>query len=122
MTDPIRIAVAAALAALVVGAAGGGASASHNIQRGVSLHYKRGAERFEGKVKSDPPVCLNGLVTLHKIKRGPNKVIGSDAADSGGRWSIAKRARGGRFYATVPRSQSPQGVCRAVRSPILDLG
>ena len=66
-----RIGAASLGAVLVLGLVGG-ATASHNIQRGVSLHYKGSKNEFKGKIKSDPPVCNGGVVTVHKIKRGPN--------------------------------------------------
>ena len=117
-----RIGAAALGAVLVLGLVGG-ATASHNIQRGVSLHYKGSKNEFKGRIKSDPPVCNGGVVTVHKIKRGPNIVIGSDSAASDGSWSVTKKARKGSFYATTPGYDSPTGaLCRSVRSPVLDLG
>ena len=123
MARSTRIGAALAVLACALGIAGAsGVGASHNIQRGLSLHYKERAERFVGRIKSDPAVCLSGLVTVHKIKRGPNPTVGSDSAASDGSWSVSKRARGGRFYATTPRYETSNGVCRRVRSPILALG
>jgi hypothetical protein len=114
---------AVALGVLLVLGLVGGATASHNIQRGVSLHYKGSKNEFKGKIKSDPPVCNGGVVTVHKIKRGPNIVIGSDSAASDGGWSVTKKARKGSFYATTPGYDRPTGaLCRGVRSPVLDLG
>jgi hypothetical protein len=99
----------------------GGATASHNVQRGVSLHYK--AKVFKGRIRSDPPVCLDGVVTLHKAKRGANLTLGSDPAASDGSWSISRTAKRGRFYATTPGYRTSSGtLCRSVRSPVLDLG
>ena len=117
-----RIGAAALGAGLVLGLVGR-ATASHNIQRGVSLHYKGSKNEFKGKIKSDPPVCNSGVVTVHKSKRGPNIVIGSDSAASDESWSVTKKARKGSFYATAPGYDSPTGaLCRSVRSPVLDLG
>ena len=117
-----RIAGVALGAALVLGLVGG-ATASHNIQRGVSLHYKGSKNEFKGKIKSDPPVCNSGVVTVHKVKRGSNIVIGSDPAASDGSWSVTKKARKGSFYATTPGYDTASGAfCRSARSPVLDLG
>jgi hypothetical protein len=116
-----RIVLLVAVVALLPVA--GGAGASHNIQRGVSLHYKESKNRFHGKIKSEPPVCNSGVVTLHKIKRGPNLTIGSSTAAADGSWSVRKKARKGRFYATTPGYQTSSGArCRDTRSPVLDLG
>jgi hypothetical protein len=63
------------------------------------------------------------VVTVHKIKRGPNLVIGSDSAAPDGSWSVRKQARKGTFYATTPGYDTASGaLCRGVRSPVLDLG
>jgi hypothetical protein len=117
-----RIGAALASAVLVLGIAAA-ADGSHNIQRGVSLHYKTKAKLFKGRIRSEPPICLSAVVTLHKIKRGPNLTLGSDPTDSDGSWSISRKARRGSFYATAPSYETSSGAfCRRVRSPVLDLG
>ena len=96
------------------------AHAGHAIHRGISIHYS--GDRFTGRIKSESPSCLNGLIELHKIKRGPNPIVGSDFAGSNGDWSISKRAKHGRFYASTAEYQSPAGLCREVRSRVIELG
>jgi hypothetical protein len=116
------IGVAAAGAVLALGV-GGAADGSHNIQRGVSLHYKDKAKLFKGRIRSEPPICLSAVVTLHKVKRGPNLTLGSDVTDADGNWSISRKARRGSFYASAPSYETSSGAfCRSVRSPVLELG
>lgn len=98
------------------------AGAGHSPYRGLSLHYSQRGEHFEGRIKSDVSACLGGTVDLVKAKRGANRVVGSAAASSDGSWSISKRARKGRFYARTGSFESAAGLCRAVRSPVLDFG
>ena len=54
-----RIGAAALGAVLALGLVGG-ATASHNIQRGVSLHYKGSKNEFKGRIKSDPRSATAG--------------------------------------------------------------
>lgn len=122
MARGTRSATLVSILALLVGPAAA-ADGSHNVQRGVSLHYKGKSKKFKGRIKSDPPVCLSGVVTLVKIKRGPNLVLGTSTAASDGSWSVRRKARKGRFYATTPSYETDGGtLCRSVRSPVLDLG
>jgi hypothetical protein len=94
--------------------------ATHNLPRGISIHYENG--QFDGRLKSPADPCLAGTITLRKIKRGPNPVIGSDVAGRGGKWAVNESARHGRFYAQTGSFQTALGRCPAVRTRVLELG
>ena len=118
---PVRrrlIPIAVLLVALLAGGTAG--AAVHGIPRGLSLHYRDGA--FTGRIKSDASQCLVGVVALHKLKKGSDPIVGSARAGAGGRFSIPKRARSGRYYVDTGAYTTEVGLCVAVRSRIVERG
>ena len=107
-------ALGAALAIIAAAPAG----ATHNIPRDISIKYSAEKHRFKGKLKSQVADCRTGVVTLRRIKSGPNPIVGSSTA-SGGRWSV-RASGGGRYYAETGSFQAPGGFCPAVRSRVVE--
>jgi len=72
----------------------------------VTIKFKEGPTLFKGKVTSDLPECREGrLVTVFKVRKGPDKTVGSDLTNARGKWKVDVNHANGRYYAKVKRSQ-----------------
>ena len=77
----------------------------------TTLKYKRGA--YRGGLKAVKGACIrNRNVTVLKVKPGKDRIIGTDASNSGGKYAVPRRRGSGRFYGKV----APKGQCVAERS------
>ena len=61
-------------------------------------------------------------MTVWKQVKGDDTKVGQDEVNADGKYSVAKRGRPGKYYATVPeRVKSDVAVCGAATSPTLRL-
>jgi hypothetical protein len=82
-----------------------GAANADVIPSKLTIRWNAERTLFAGHVKSDVEECLlNRLVTVFKVREGPDKRIGSDLTDDVGRWRVDRRHAKGRFYARIDRS------------------
>jgi len=73
--------------------------------RALTITYKKRAGRFVGRLGSTDPahrLRRNMPVTVWRARPGPDRRIGKDLTNVRGRYVVAKRAKPGRYYATVP--------------------
>lgn len=105
--------VAIAVAALSAGPA---AAASYSTKVVVSLK----TPAFHGSLKSSKANCTTSrTVKLFRKKPGPDKLLGTDASNANGKWSIpiGKRLTPGSYYAKAPA----KGSCRSDKSKVLTI-
>ena len=92
------------------------ASASYSTKVVVSLK----TPAFHGSVKSSRSSCTaNRTVKLFRKKPGPDKLLGTDTSNAGGKWSIpiGKRLTPGSYYAKAPA----KGSCSSDKSKVLTI-
>jgi hypothetical protein len=94
------------------------ADATHTFPRKLTVKHANG--KLKGKLKSPSPECRAGIVTVHRVRRGADPIVASDAA-SGGRWKV-RAPRRGRFYASAESFMAPSGRCPDVRSRAIEIG
>ncbi len=86
----------------------------------TNLFLSKKAPAFHGRVHSPGTVCLlRRKVRLYRVRRGPDKLLGSDRSDARGAWKVRVRPlSSGAYYARVSRfSSAALGfVCRGDRS------
>ena len=73
--------------------------------RALTISYKKRAGRFVGRLgATDPGHRLRrGMpVTVWRVRPGPDRRVGKDLTNAFGRYSVAKRVKPGRYYATAP--------------------
>lgn len=72
----------------------------------ITIAYESGkTPKFTGKVGSQEPMCKRARdVTVKKIKRGKDLIVGKATTNARGRYSVPARRANGRFYATVKRA------------------
>jgi hypothetical protein len=81
-----------------------GAANADVVPSELKIRWKPERTVFAGRVKSEVEECLpNRLVTVFKVREGPDKQVGSDLTDSLGRWRVNRRHAKGRFYARIGR-------------------
>lgn len=98
---------AVAVATLVLGTVSVAGAHTRTFGSSVSIRGK-----FFGKVSSGRAACeRRRRVTLFKVRRGPDRVVGRDTTNSAGRWRISRPNARGRFYARV----SPKTLFRNYR-------
>lgn len=86
--------------------------------RALTLSYKAGKDRFEGRLAAAWRPCAAGeKVTLFRRRAGRDQRIGSDRTDRRGRFAIGGNTAGS-YYASAPRSAGTDGTCLAARSKI----
>lgn len=97
---------AAALALGLAAPAGAGDVATYDTE----LKMRDTFPAFHGRVKSDSDACVEGRkVKLYRKKRsGGNKLLGSDRANSRGKWAVTEAEHGfilksGAYFARTPR-------------------
>lgn len=99
---------------------GPGPSGCPTIAGSLSHNYLKRKLEHAGRLKAGGTSgCEEGReVTVFKQKRGPDKTVGSDATDAEGKYSVERRAKRGRYYATADEETVPlAGICVAVKSP-----
>lgn len=92
------------------------ASASYSTKVVVSLK----TPAFHGSLKSSRGSCTaNRRVKLFRKKSGPDKLLGADTSNAGGKWSIpiGKRLIPGSYYAKAPA----KGRCGSGKSKVLTI-
>ena len=91
--------------------------------RELTLTYSKPKKTFKGKLEAAEPACVDGdTVTVWKQVNGDETKIGQDEVNADGKYSVAKRRRPGKYYATVPERVVPDvAVCGAATSPTLRL-
>jgi hypothetical protein len=105
--------VAIAVATLSASPAAG---ASYSTKVVVSLK----TPAFHGSLKSNRGSCTaNRMVKLFRKKAGADTLLGTDASNAGGKWSIpiGKRLIPGSYYAKAPA----KGSCRSGKSKVLTI-
>lgn len=66
----------------------------------MSLRYRRGA--FKGVLSSSAPACRAGKpVVVWKVRRGPDRRIGTATTRANGSYRLARPRRAGRYYVTT---------------------
>jgi hypothetical protein len=109
----IRRALIASLAILSLLAVPVAASASYKTQVIVSLKFPA----FHGKLASPRADCVKGRkVKLYRVRKGPDKLLGTDQSEDNGAWSIpiGQRLTSGGYYAKAVA----RGDCRAGKSKV----
>jgi hypothetical protein len=94
----------------------GGPPPASEINRTLKLSYSKGKELFKGKLKSGEDACKRGKVKVFRKRHGDDRKIGSDKANSKGKLKLDKRARDGKYYATVAESTVEAGTCESEKS------
>jgi hypothetical protein len=94
----------------------GGPPPAGEINRTLKLTYSKGKELFKGKLKSGEDACKRGKVKVFRKRHKDDRKIGSDKANSKGELKLHKRARDGKYYATVTGSTVEAGACEAEKS------
>jgi hypothetical protein len=93
------------------------------IRRSLTLDYKGGAHEFEGKLESKDAICrANIKVSVRKISRGPDHLVGTTKTTKKGKFSLASKAKHGPYYATVDEKVKPPKICKAAGSKTIDVG
>ena len=93
------------------------------FKRGLTLDYRGGPNKFEGKLSSSASLCrANTKVKILKIGRGPDHAIGAAKTNRKGEFSLAEKANHGTYYATVPEKVKSPTICRAAASKNVNLG
>ena len=104
------------LALLAALAAPSGARTTYS----TNLFLSKKAPAFHGRVHSAGTVCVvHRKVRLYRVRRGPDKLLGSDRSDAHGAWKVRVRPlSSGAYYARVKRFASAAlgFVCRGDRS------
>jgi hypothetical protein len=86
----------------------------------VTIRYDNG--RFKGQVQNAVKRCSRGrLVTLKRVRKGPDQTVGQDTANRAGNWSVKKLGANGRYYAKAKKVSFTKGngathTCLADRS------
>lgn len=99
-----------------IGLAGATASGCPLASRSLTARYRHG--RFRGVLSSTVRACRAAKsVTIWKVRRGPDRKIGTKTTASDGTYKLRRARHRGRYYATSPRVVV-RGVaeCPAVRS------
>ena len=109
---PLAAAVAALACLVAVTVVPAPADATHTFPRKLTIKHRNG--KLKGKFKSPSAECRAGIVTVHRVRRGPDPIVASDPA-SRGRWKV-RAPRRGRFYASAESFNAPAGRCPDVRS------
>ena len=74
---------------------------AHTRNFGGSVSIKRTSGAFTGRIRSDHSRCRNGRsVSLYRMRKGRDRLIGSGESDQG-RYTIAAKRRRGRYYVRV---------------------
>ncbi len=91
--------------------------------RELTLTYSKAKKRFKGSLTASEQSCVDSdSVTVWKQVKGDDTKVGQDEVNADGKYSVAKRGRPGKYYATVPeRVSSDVAVCGAATSPTLRL-
>lgn len=93
------------------------------FKRKLTLDYRNGPGKFEGKVSSSASLCrAKTKVKVVKIGRGPDHVVGTAKTNHRGKFSLADKAKHGTYYATVPERIKSPTVCRGAASKNVNLG
>jgi hypothetical protein len=88
----------------------------------VTIRHRLRPHVFRGRVTSDETGCTDGrTVAVRKVRPGPDRRVGVDVTDSGGRWATRHTVGGrGRYYAVVRRGSFSDGtntvICQRDRS------
>ena len=70
----------------------------------ISIRYSKRRNRFRGSVGSAEQECQVGRrVTVKKVRRGRDAVMGRTLTNDLGNWTLRKKVRRGRFYANVAK-------------------
>lgn len=95
------------------GDGGGGGPGADQINRTLKLSYSKHKELFKGKLKSGEDACKKGKVKVFRKRGGDDRKIGSDKTNSKGKLKLDKRAKHGKYYATVASSTVDAGTCES---------
>jgi hypothetical protein len=89
------------------------------------LRYKPAAKLFKGTVRADFDQCVpRRSVTVFRSVTGPDKQMGKTVkTDSGGSYavSLTRRAKRGKYYASVDSKWTLGARCFAVKSPKIEV-
>lgn len=103
----------------------GTASGCPAVTRELTLRYSERRERFKGRLRApDAGACVEGIAVevLRKVS-GPDKVVGEATTNQEGRYSLAERARSGRYYARADVDVLADiAECGLARSAVLRVG
>jgi hypothetical protein len=87
------------------------------VERTISLRYSRSAKTFSGRLSGAGHCAANKEVSVFRAKRGPDTLMGQDNTDGFGNFSLVKRAKRGKYYASVAEQTMPTfETCGAARS------
>ena len=95
------------------------------ITSSVTIRWVPDNTAFRGRLRSAANECINyRLVTVYKVRSGPDKWIGWHYTGRRGRWIVNVQRAHGRFYAKVhPHGiQYTDSLCGAARSPTVRVG
>ena len=69
----------------------------------VYLNYAAGGQKFKAKLKAAgaPSLQQAQVVTIWKVRPGPDKRVGRATTAGNGGFSVAKKAKPGRYYASA---------------------
>jgi hypothetical protein len=100
-------------ASLTVGSGGGGGGA--DVRSTITI-----SGTFEGKVRSSDAVCVQSRrVIVRRVKKGPDRVVGSDVTNDSVAYRVPAQNPSGRFYAVTTKKAggaSGGGNCLKARS------
>jgi hypothetical protein len=100
-------------------AGGGTSSGCPGASRTLTLAYKGGTKTFKGKLAaSTAPACAAGrTVFVWKKVSGPDLKLGHATTGPTGAYSLAKKAKAGKYYATAnAETIASVADCQAVKS------
>ena len=88
------------------------------------LRYLPRKKVFSGVVRADYDVCVpRRNVTVYKFVAGPDRNLGTVRTDAAGKYTLAKRARKGKYYAQVDTKLiwDVGARCFGVKSPRIEV-
>lgn len=82
---------------------GDAANGCPQFTRTLTLKYAAGGQKFKGKLKAAgaPALQQAQVVTIWKVRPGPDKRVGRATTAGNGGFSVAKKAKPGKYYASA---------------------
>lgn len=99
---------------------GDAANGCPDFSRTLGLKYVAKAKKFKGKLKAvgAPPLRSGQTVSVWKVQPGPDKMLGQVTTTATGGYTLTKKGKPGKYYATVDAALLPAtGQSAAASSP-----
>jgi hypothetical protein len=100
-------------------------NAQADTSSSVTIRWVPERTAFKGRVRSATNECIRSrLVSVFRVRKGPDERIGKDYTNSLGRWVVDVRGAHGRYHSKIHSFGIPYTttLCGGAKSPTIRVG